>query len=227
MKHLDHVRQLHQPHRPADLAARPQSRVALAVPALEHLKQRVAHVLIETKSSRQLAGDDAVRSVHRVHRLTPREEELDRRTRAPRGRRARGQIPQHEARAVEPDQVRGVHVGAQCDVIAEPPGLLVGVDMAADPRQQRDVVDDHALGLIETAALAEPEGDHALPKHVLHRMAQPQIGAQRQRRDQLGQAHPRAPRLVGHGSQPLFPPSHIASLKRVRYRSPGAISPFS
>ena len=61
--------------------------------------------------------------------------------------------------------------------------------MAADPGEQSRVVEDRALGLIESEPLAQAQRDEALPDHVLHRLAEPEIGAQGQGGDELGKAH--------------------------------------
>jgi hypothetical protein len=58
--------------------------------------------------------------------------------------------------------------------------------MTAHPRQQRDVVHDGALRVLQRQPLSEAEREQALAQHVLHRLPEPQIHAQRQRRDQLG-----------------------------------------
>src|SRR6266567_2377842 len=79
--------------------------------------------------------------------------------------------------------------------------------MAADIHQQRRVVDDDALALIEAGALGEAQRDQTLAQDVLHRLPEPEIDAQRKRRHQLGQAYLRAVprRFVGH--RVLRPPA--------------------
>jgi len=64
----------------------------------------------------------------------------------------------------------------------------MGVGMAADVDQKRGVVDGRPLLRVEPEPLGDPEGDQALPKHMLHRLAEPEIDTQRQRCDQLSQA---------------------------------------
>ena len=103
----------------------------------------------------------------------------------------RAEVAEHEAPAARPAHVDLSRVALERDVVAEPLGLLVGVGVAADPGEQPGVVDDHALGLVEPQALAHPQRDQGLADHVLHRLAQAQVGAQRQRRHQLGEADPR------------------------------------
>ena len=56
-------------------------------------------------------------------------------------------------------------------IVAEPLGLLVRVDVAADPGDQRGVVDDRARLLVQADPSSEPHRDQALAQHVLHRLA--------------------------------------------------------
>ena len=77
-------------------------------------------------------------------------------------------------------------------VIPEPFRLLVRVGVTPDPYQQRGVVDDGPLLLIETGTLGQPQRDHALAQHVLHRLAEAKVDPQRQRRHQLRQTDVRA-----------------------------------
>ena len=43
-------------------------------------------------------------------------------------------------------------------------------------------------------AVAQPQRDQTLPQHVLHRLAEPEVDAERQGRDQLGEPQ------VAHGA---------------------------
>ena len=80
----------------------------------------------------------------------------------------------------------------QGDVVAEPLRLLVGVRVAADVDEQRGVVDDGALLLVEPERLGQPQRDQALPQHVLHRLPEAEVDAERERGDQLRQPDLRA-----------------------------------
>ena len=60
--------------------------------------------------------------------------------------------------------------------------------MTAHPRQQGDVVGDCSLGFVETDSFAEAERDQAFAQHLLHRLAQAEIGAQGQRGNEVGEA---------------------------------------
>ena len=107
------------------------------------------------------------------------------------------------------------------EVVPEPLRLLVRVGVTADSHQQRRVVDDRALLLIEPDPLGQAQRDQALPQHVLHRLAEAEIDPQRQRRHQLGQANVSAVD-VGH-SQSVTPHRTESSLAETSRRGPAAV----
>ena len=80
----------------------------------------------------------------------------------------------------------------------------MGVGVAADVDQQRRVVDDRALLLVEPDPLGEPQRDQALPQHVLHRLPEAEVDAERQRGDELREPDVRA---IGLAGQRLFHPA--------------------
>ncbi len=86
-----------------------------------------------------------------------------------------------------------VLAGLERDVVAEPLRLLVRVGVAADVHQESRVVDDRALLVVESDPLREPQRDHALTQHVLHRLPEAEVDAERKRSDELGQPHGRGP----------------------------------
>ena len=86
----------------------------------------------------------------------------------------------------------------QRDVVAEPLGLLVGVGVAADVDEQGGVVDDRALLLVEPESLGQPQRDQALPQHVLHRLPEAEVDAERERGHELRQPDLRAIDPAGH-----------------------------
>ena len=61
--------------------------------------------------------------------------------------------------------------------------------MAADVDQQRRVVDGDALLLGQALAVGEPQRDQALAEDVLHRLAEAEVDAERERRDELREPH--------------------------------------
>ena len=88
----------------------------------------------------------------------------------------------------------------QRDVVAEPLRLLVRVGVAADVDEERGVVDGRPVVVVEADALGEPQRDEALPQHVLHRLTEAEVDAERERGDELGQPN-RAPiSKVAHSS---------------------------
>jgi hypothetical protein len=94
--------------------------------------------------------------------------------------------------------------GLERDVVAEPLRLLVRVGVTADVDQQRGVVDDRPLVLVEPDPVGKAQGDHALPQHVLHRLPETEIDAEGQRRHQLCEPRPLSRRRVSlcHPGQP-------------------------
>ena len=97
-----------------------------------------------------------------------------------------------QRRVPAPDQAHGRHYAPQApelvvvlprlqhDVVAEPLGLLVGVGVAPDVHEERGVVDDRPFVLVEAGAIRQLQGDDALAQHVLHRLAEAEIDAERQ-----------------------------------------------
>ena len=102
-------------------------------------------------------------------------------------------------RGTEAPNVVVVLARPQRDVVPEPLRLLVGVGMAADVDEQRRVVDRRAFGVAEFEAIGEAQRDHALPQHVLHRLPEAEIDAQRQGRDELREPYLRHRPTMDHG----------------------------
>ena len=94
-------------------------------------------------------------------------------------------------------QLVAVLDGLHRDVVAEPLRLLVRVGVTADVDEQGRVVDDRPLGLVEPDPLGEPQRDEALAQDVLHRLAEAEVDAERQRRDELRQPDVRTINLAG------------------------------
>ena len=70
--------------------------------------------------------------------------------------------------------------------------------MATDVDQQRRVVDARPLLLVEPHPLGQPQRDQALAQHVLHRLPEAQVDAERERRDELRQANLGTIRVAAH-----------------------------
>ena len=116
-------------------------------------------------------------------------EEGDAEPRAVEERPSRPEVLQHEA---GPGMVDEREVGLEGEIVAEPLRLLVGVDVTSHPREERGVVDRHALRLVQADALAQAHRDQALAEDVLHRLPQPEVGTQRQDGEEFRTAHVRA-----------------------------------
>jgi hypothetical protein len=100
---------------------------------------------------------------------------------------ARAEVTEDEQRLRGHRAEIGVpEVGLQRHLVAEPLGLLVGIDVAAYPDQERGVVDDLTVGLVQVHPLGQPQRDQALAQDVLHRLAHTQVGAERQHAEQFG-----------------------------------------
>ena len=190
MQRLDVVGDVDDPHDTGDLVARQVAGRALAVPALERLLQRVAHLRAEPEPQRQVARGLAVRGHRPLDLLrAAREEPADHREPPDRGAPA-GDVADHEAHHRQPGHVDQVAVGPHRRVVAEPLAHLVRVGHAADPRQQRHVEDRRpARRRTSRRRSASRMRDDRLADDVLLRLTQPQIGRQRQRRHQLSQTN--------------------------------------
>ena len=121
-----------------------------------------------------------------------------RRSRATQGRLAAADVAEDEARA---DGVGEVAVRPQLDVVAEPGGLLMRVRVATQPREQRHVVDDRPLGLVQLEVLGDAQAQHARSQHMLHRLPEPEVRRQRHRGHQLREPNP------GSGNRRIHEPS--------------------
>ena len=62
--------------------------------------------------------------------------------------------------------------------------MRVGVTAHVD--EQGGVVDGHPVLFAQPGLAAQPQRDQALSQDVFHRLAEPQVHPERQRRDQLG-----------------------------------------
>ena len=140
---------------------------------------------------------------HPVHLAVARDDELEAHPEAVQRRVALAHPPQAADRHAEAAQFVVVLDRLGRDVVREPLGLFVCVGVTTDVDQQRRVVDDRALVLVEPHPLGEPQRDQALPQHVLHRLAEAEVDAERQRGNELGQADVGAVGLNGH--RPTLP----------------------
>ena len=87
----------------------------------------------------------------------------------------RRDVGQQEAVVRQPGPVDQVGVVADGDVVAEPPRVLMGVGVAADPHDQGRVVDAVALGAGQTEPVGDP-GARSAPSAACARPADPGRG---------------------------------------------------
>lgn len=196
-RHQD-VRERDDPCRKRDGLARKSTRPATAIPALEQLYQGVRHQGTEIKAVREIAGHHAVTHGGACQ---------------PRGIGGSGarQRRVHGCRAL--DQIRQRFLAAGIDLVArsapgevvtEPHGELVGVTSAADPREQRHVVETGSLLVRHAHGLTQLHGNQRLAQDVFYRLPKPQIDDQRKSRDQLG--HPDVGHTIAGSHAPNLTP---------------------
>ena len=111
-----------------DLLACDPGRRALAIPALEHVLEPIAHLFSQTETHREQPRDHAVRRLHRGQPIASRDQQRSDTCRATQGRLAATDVAEDEARA---ERVGEVAIRPQLDVVAEPGGLLMRVRMAS------------------------------------------------------------------------------------------------
>jgi hypothetical protein len=83
-----------------------------------------------------------------------------------------------------------VHTGPERDIVAEQLGELERLPRA-DQGQQGHPIGLGTLLLIEAEVIGEPERDETGAQHVLHRLAERQVGREGERGHQLREPHPR------------------------------------
>ena len=82
-------------------------------------------------------------------------------------------------------------VGAELDVVAEQRRGLVAVHRTADVGEDAHVVEVGELGALEPEPVAEAHADPGRSEHVLGRLAEAEVGRERQRHQQLAEPHSR------------------------------------
>ena len=198
VRDLDELGHLGDPRRDRHLVARELAWPAAPVPALVRGAERVEHrrreseLLLEQASHRGVVLDHPVDlPVPGEHELQAEPEAVERGVPGPEEAEPGGGHAQAAQLVVVLDRLR-------CDVVAEPFRLFVRVGMAADVDEERGVVDDGALMRLEAEPFGHAEPDQTLAQHVIHRLPDAEVDPERERRDQLGQAHLAIGALHGH-----------------------------
>jgi predicted nicotinamide N-methyase len=133
---------------------------------------------------------------HAVHLAVPGEHKLEPEPKAVQRRVPRAEEPHAGEAHREAPGLVVVLDRLDADVVTEPLRLLVGIRVAAHVDEQRGVVDDGPLLLVQADSLGQPQRDQALAQHVLHRLSEAEVDAERQRGHELGQPYVRAIRLA-------------------------------
>jgi hypothetical protein len=199
VEHLHDVGQVDDARLHGDLLALGSVRNTLAVPPLERLLDAAPDLSAQPQLPGEPVRGQPVVLQHGLGVPAARADELHTNAQAFQQRLPRAHVPGHERHPGRlPREVRETGIGLQRELVAEPPGLLVGVDVAAHPGQQGHVIHDGALVLVEPQPLGHAQGDEAFPHHVLHGLAEPEVGSQGDGGQHLRQAHLRAGGRLDH-----------------------------
>ena len=189
--HLGHVGELGHPHLDRDVRAGHARRKPAAVVPLERVGQCLLDVRAEADVPAQSGRRGAVgvdqggelaacvphQRGHHAHPLTERLTACD--------------VAEQEAQVRHPGPVDEVRVAADRDVVAEPARVLVRVCVAADPHEQRRVIDRVLLLTAEAEPVGQAARDDRRPEHVLGRLTQPEIDRHREPGKHLDSARQR------------------------------------
>jgi hypothetical protein len=166
----------------------PTPRGTLAVGARERKRQGVGDALLQTQAPCHRGGYRTVSAEDRFDGV-PAAADDGRGGGGAAERRAAGPGPpqrvEHDRELRRPDVI---HAGAERDVVTEEPRHLEGL-AGADRRHQRHPVRVGLCLRIEPEVLGEAHRDEARAQHVLHRLAESEVGRQGERGDQLGEPH--------------------------------------
>jgi len=182
-----------------------RARPAAPVPLLVRRADPLEHHAGQLELPGQRPGQPRVLGDHPVQLPVPGEREPEPDPEPVQRRVTRPDQPHGRQRAAHAAQLVDVLAGLEPDVITEPLRLLVRVSVTAHVDQQRGVVDRHPVLLTQTGVASQPQRDQALPQDVLHRLPEPQVDAERQRRDQLGQPRARSTDTLSHQASLTFP----------------------
>ena len=185
MTHLDELRQLRKPRGDGDVVSLQVAGPPLPVPLLVRGRQRVEHLYVQVELVAQPPRHLRMVRDHVVDVAVTGDHELQPDAEPSQERVSRAELSDPGGGAANAVHRLGVLGGLQLDVVAEPLGLLVGIGMTSDVDEQRGVVDDRSIDVLEADPLREPERDQALPKDVLQRLSEPEVDAERERRDEF------------------------------------------
>jgi hypothetical protein len=188
--HLDPIYQLQQLRGQRDAVALQPCWQALAVPLREGVSKRATDVRVESYPRRDLGGDVGVGG-HRGGELPAARDDQTGCDPGPLGWPATGPGAADEvAQLGQRRRADLVEAGAEGDLVAEQ--LHEGTGLrGADHSDEGHPVHSRAVVLVQAEALGEADAEQARPQGVLHRLAEAQVRAQRERPHELGQPHAR------------------------------------
>jgi hypothetical protein len=201
---LDELRELRDAAGQRDVIAASALRPAAAVPALVGVGEAIEDLVGQPQLRGERPRHRRMVLDHPAHVAVAGDGELEPEAEAVQRRLAGAEQPHRRRRAGHARHLVLELDRLERDVIAEPPGLLVGVGVAADADQESRVVDARAPLLVEPGALGQPQGDQALAQHVLHGLAEGEVDPEREGGNQLREADVsalgHAPSVTRHGA---------------------------
>ena len=191
VEHLDGVSQMEQPHRTRDLVAPNAVGYSLGVPAREDLPERIAHLGRQPEPPGHLRRGQAVRHEPPLHRPASGQDQIGGQAEPVQEGGPRPGMAQREPHQGQASEIDTITVAPEGDVIAKPGRHFRGVGHTAHPRQHHHVIKRYPRLGSQVQAFPKPYRNQPGPQYVLHRLAQPQVGCQRERGHQLRQPQPR------------------------------------
>ena len=191
MEHLDGVSEVEQPHQTRDVLTPDTVGDSLGIPAREDLPERVAHLGGEAEPSGQLSGGQAVQHQALFHRPASGQDQIGGQAKPVQERCPGPGMAECQPHQRQPGEIDAVTVAAERDVVAEPGRHFRGVGHAARPGQHHHVVQGHSRLSLQAQSLPQPYRNQPRPQYVLHWLAEPQIGGQRESGHDLSQPEPR------------------------------------
>ena len=173
-----------------NLIAREIARPPPAVPLLVRGTDRLLHPDGESEFFGEASGQSRVLVDHPIEVVASGHGELDTNPEPVQRRVSASDQAEHGQRPADGTELMVVLAGLHGDVVTEPLGLLVGVRVAAHVDQQGRVVHDRTFLFAKVDTLSQAQGNQALAKDVLHRLAKSQVDPEGEGSHQLSKPHP-------------------------------------
>jgi hypothetical protein len=194
----EHVGEVDDPRFDADLVASCAVGCALAVPPFECVEHSLANIARKTELSAEMISRERVVRQHGVGLTDTAGEKPERDLCAVRAVVAGADLAHHRPEGPNADGIDEAELGFEGEVVPEPLCLLVGVDVAAHPRNQRHVVQSGPVVVRQAKPVADSHRQDALADGMLHRLAHAEVCPQRQDGQQLREPNLLLRGAVGH-----------------------------